>query len=100
MQSANSKRAMSKKSAIENEIARHKKAAEDVITKSECCFTLAMTLPFALGNVVHQSVVQIRAMQQIPHWCFRKNRPELEPRLYNRWLKSQAKAGVRVIAGK
>lgn len=43
---------------------------------------------------------KINYMQQIPHWCFRKNRPELEPRLYNRWLKSQAKAGVKIIVGK
>ena len=100
MQNANSKRAMSKDRAIENEIARHRKIMMDIDTLAANGIIPYVNVYARMMSVTGQAGAKISAMQQIPHWCFRKNRPELEPRLYNRWLKSQAKAGVRVIAGK
>ena len=64
MQNTNSKRAMSKKAAIENEIARHKKAVEDIVseTNGKHMFYSALMLPAALGTLAGLAIGQISAM--------------------------------------
>lgn len=91
--SVNSKRAASKKAAIVQEGVRQAKLSADTLKKID-----ELNSPFssmvaytALGTLAAQGIAKLSAMASIPHWCFRKNRPELEPRLYNHWLKSQTR---------
>lgn len=96
------KRMYSKASAIGRECVLGMTQMQKLTSSLKSQPNLVETLVIrAMFNAVYsEHKEKIKHIQQIPHWCFRKNRPELEPRLYNRWLKSQAKAGAMVVTGK